>query len=101
MSRFVRNPAGLRELARSAALAAVQQEVGEQVIARAKADSTSHQFSASLTVLARNAGPDGTIVSVGSKWPFAHLIEWGSVNNPPQAPLRKAASSLHLHFKED
>lgn len=26
--------------------------------------------------------------------PFGHLIEWGSINNAPQAPIRRAAESV-------
>lgn len=32
--------------------------------------------------------------------PFAHLIEWGSANNPAYAPIRKAVRALGLKFKE-
>lgn len=29
---------------------------------------------------------------------FAHLVEWGSVNNPPYAPFRNAIETLGLRF---
>ena len=29
-----------------------------------------------------------------------HLQEWGSVNNPPQAPLRRAVRANGLRFRE-
>lgn len=32
--------------------------------------------------------------------PFAHLVEFGSANNPIYAPLRRAARALGLPFKE-
>lgn len=33
--------------------------------------------------------------------PFAHLVEWGSANNPPYAPLRRAARAAGLRLDED
>lgn len=30
--------------------------------------------------------------------PFGHLVEWGSVNNPPYAPLRRGAIAVGLRF---
>ncbi len=32
---------------------------------------------------------------------FAHLAEYGSVNNPPQANVRRAASAAGLRFEDD
>lgn len=32
--------------------------------------------------------------------PFAHLIEWGSVNNPTYAPMRTAITGLGFKFRE-
>lgn len=37
---------------------------------------------------------------VGNEDPFFHLIEWGSVNNPVYAPLRRAARALGLRFED-
>lgn len=31
---------------------------------------------------------------------FAHLVEWGSANNRPYAPMRRAARALGLRFVE-
>jgi hypothetical protein len=33
--------------------------------------------------------------------PGGHLDEWGSVNNPAYAPLRRAVSAVGLDFQED
>lgn len=30
-----------------------------------------------------------------------HLIEWGSINNPPYAPLRKAVEAVGARFRDD
>jgi hypothetical protein len=30
-----------------------------------------------------------------------HLMEWGSINNPPHAPLRRGAQAADLRFTEE
>lgn len=40
----------------------------------------------------------GDQVRVGSVDPFWHLIEWGSVNNPAYAPLRRGARAAGLRL---
>lgn len=38
---------------------------------------------------------------LGNTDPFAHLVEWGSVNNRAYAPFRRAARALRLRFQEN
>jgi hypothetical protein len=47
------------------------------------------------------SGETGRNVSaqVGTRWRLAHLIEFGSVNNQPFAPLRRAALKTGLRFQ--
>src|SRR5262245_59522217 len=33
--------------------------------------------------------------------PAGHLIEWGSVNNPPYAPLRRSIEAVGARFIDD
>jgi hypothetical protein len=42
-----------------------------------------------------------TMVRVGNTDPFFHLTEWGSVNNPPYAPLRSGVVNAGLRLDED
>lgn len=42
-----------------------------------------------------------TAVRVGNRDFAAHLIEWGSVNNPPWAPLRRGVRAAGLRLDED
>jgi hypothetical protein len=42
----------------------------------------------------------GDTVTVGSDDPFFHLVEWGSVNNPPYAPIRRAVRAAGLRLEE-
>lgn len=37
----------------------------------------------------------------GSKSPVWHLVEFGSVNNPPYRPFRRAAEALGLRWEDD
>lgn len=43
---------------------------------------------------------DGQTITVGSDNPFFHLFEWGSVNNSPYAPLRRAVRAAGLRLEE-
>jgi hypothetical protein len=37
---------------------------------------------------------------VGTKWRLGHIIEFGSVNNPAYAPVRKSVLALGMRFEE-
>lgn len=43
---------------------------------------------------------DGDDVRAESTDAFAHLIEFGSANNPPYAPLRRAVRAAGLTFRD-
>lgn len=47
---------------------------------------------------ARSIGTDGDRVITHD--PFWHLIEYGSANNPPHAPLRRGVRSVGLRLDE-
>lgn len=47
---------------------------------------------------AESIGSDGN--SVTSSDPFAHLVEFGSANNPPYAPFRRAIRGAGLRLDE-
>jgi len=42
-----------------------------------------------------------TMARVINTDPFFHLVEWGSVNNPPYAPLRRGVTAAGLRLDED
>lgn len=94
---YTPNPDGLRALA--VELTPAQQKIADQVVDAANANNPTRDFQ--FTLLRTSQDSDGVIVTVGTTWPFAHLIEWGSVNNPPYAPLRKAVTGLGLRFVEE
>lgn len=43
--------------------------------------------------------PTGIAATVYSTDPFAHLVEFGSIHNPPYAPLRRAVMRLGLKLR--
>lgn len=94
---YTPNPAGLAALA--VELTPAQQKIADQVAAAANANNPTRDFTFSL--LRTSQDSEGAIVTVGTTWPFAHLIEWGSINNQPYAPLRKAVTGLGLRFVEE
>lgn len=54
----------------------------------------------SMRVRRAQTMPNGDVRATAySVDPFFHLIEWGSINNAPQAPLRKAAESTGLRTR--
>jgi hypothetical protein len=45
-------------------------------------------------------GPDGLEAAAGNDSPVWHLPEYGTVNYPARAPIRKAAREVLAEFKE-
>lgn len=93
---FKWNESEHKRVARHQSVVKSQKALADAIIAATMRQSRSRRFNKGLKVLRQ----DEQGLSVGTEWPFAHLVEWGSVNNPPQAPLRRAISSLHITFKE-
>ena len=90
---FRRNPRFIEELK---AEPGVRDELRSKAsgVAGAAAGITPHA-PGSFTV-----SDDGQTISVGSDDPFMHLVEWGSVNNSPYAPLRRAVRAEGLRLEE-
>lgn len=65
---------------------------------RRQLESTAEKIARDTTALARDrlykahAAISRGQVRVLTKYPFAHLDEFGSVNNPPTGAMRRAAS---------
>lgn len=94
----VLNRTGIAEVERSAAVRRFEKQVAKAVKAEvqriAPAGGPARGYRESITV------DQHAETKVGSTDPFAHLIEYGSVNNPPYAPLRRAVRNLGLKVKE-
>lgn len=98
--RFRRNPAFDAELKREPGIKiATRRAAGDvkdnaEQIARTFED-TGH-YADSFVI---EETPDGH--AVGNIDIAGHLQEWGSANNPPRAPLRRAARAAGLDLKEN
>lgn len=72
---------------------------------REVSDEIAGNAEGNLTFPGRRSGP--VVVNdtdkgctVGLTGPFGHLDEWGSINNGPNAPLRRAVEASGLEFHE-
>lgn len=101
--KFKLNPAGVSDFVETSQAKAVLRDVGDQyareVESQAQRFANTGRFAGSIEVLPPERTPDGVKVTVTSTDPDAHLVEWGSKNNPAYAPFRKAASALGLRLK--
>lgn len=102
MSRFVPNPGLTAALERSAEYRAAMRAQAELV--KRNADQTGDQIG--LPWLPRDGEPetfvvaqDGTETAVVNTDHGGHWAEWGNVNVPPSAPLRRAARAAGLRLK--
>lgn len=96
--KFVADPAGMRHLERSAG---VRREIGRAAsrVARSAVGAAPRgatgDYAQSVHVL-EIAGR--TYVRTND---FAgHMVEWGSVNNPPYAPIRRGVKAAGLRLEE-
>lgn len=100
-TRFVPNPAGLRELNRSremqAAMAREAEEVADAARALAPQDEGDYVASIGVEVTADAQGVKAQAVATDWK---AGFIEFGTVDTPTFAPLRRGAEQAG-HRVED
>lgn len=99
--KFALNKAGVGEVVRSprvlAHLAGQAAVVAGSV--SAAAPHGSGHFARSITVTAVQPSLEGAKVTVYSTDIAAHIVEYGSINNPAYSPFRRAAASLGLKLK--
>lgn len=95
MARFEYKPDAARELKRSVQMLVLEQQIGRRVADLAKRHIRMAEYRRTLAVKGRVE--DGEqVVRVGTDWSFAHLDEFGSVNNTPSRGLTKAAEQFGL-----
>lgn len=96
--RFVPNPAGIPEVEAGIAFEALLKEKAEDVKREAEAAAPDHTGYYKRRFRLGKVGK-GYRVGNLDHW-AAHLIEAGSVNNQPYAPLRRGAQAAGLHLRE-
>lgn len=103
--RFNLNESGVEHVVKSARAAAALAELADrtkgEVESQAQRFRRTGRFARSIETTGVERTLRGLRTSVHSTDPDAHIVEWGSKNNPPYAPLRKAASSLGLRLRGD
>lgn len=98
--RFTPNARGIEDVIESAGtkrvLKDVAGEVRDEVESQAERFANTRHFASSIEVTDVVPQHDGIAIAVHSTDHAAHIIEYGSKNNPAYAPFRKAASALGL-----
>lgn len=98
-SRFKLNRAGLNELANRTETGRAMEQVAEVIVDKARSNSRMRGAYYRRWAVLDRAQVDGTAgARAGTKFPFAHLEEWGSINNSPYAPMRRAVDQLRLRL---
>jgi hypothetical protein len=95
-TRFAPNPLRVAEVEKQGLARALAKEKAQDVKKQAEDIAPVHTGFYEEHFILRSLARG---YRVGNTDPFAHLVEWGSVNNEPYAPLRRgvAASGLKLH----
>lgn len=82
----------------------VREAVKDQI--REVAEGIAQEAQANISFPGARSGPVTVEESdrgftVAMQGPFAHIEEWGSINNGPQAPMRRAAYASGHEFNEE
>lgn len=95
MSIFTPNPKFIDELVADPATHAVMEGFANTALAFATAESPTKEFSDRLAV-----EDDGDGVALVNDWSLWAIIEYGSVNNPPYAPIRRGIEAAGLQLTD-
>lgn len=94
--KYVPNPKFKRELDREPG---VKRELADRADdAEVVARSIGLSLGGTGAYASSIASPGGRLLTTD---PAGHLIEWGSVNNPPYAPLRRAVQATGAHYVDE
>lgn len=98
--QFTLNKAGVDATIRQGSVVAFLNGVADRVVNGVESNAPKHTgaFAGSITKTAPKPDPKGLRVRVYSTDWAAHLVEYGSANNPAYSPFRRAASSLGLRL---
>jgi hypothetical protein len=99
VSRFKRNPGLVKQLAREPWAREMLRENAEAVEREAKRNSPlGSSFVGYYDRFVTRVHRDSA--TVGNQDFAAHLVEWGSINNPAYAPLRRGVAAAGLEFAD-
>lgn len=94
--KYVPNPAFAAELDRDPG---VRDELGRRARSAASTAKTIGQSLGGTGAYAKTVIADDNRLLTTD--PAGHIVEWGSINNPPYAPLRRAAESVGASYVDD
>lgn len=94
--KYVPNPAFAAELNREQA---VRDELGRRARSAQRAAKTIGESLGGSGAYARSVIADGERLLTTD--PAGHIIEWGSINNPPYAPLRRAVEQIGAVYVDE
>ena len=95
--RFEENPNFAREIERELEFRNGKVRIGEQVVQTAKQLSPVRTGAYRDSLQVKALGPQVWVTATDFK---GHWIEWGSINNPAFAPIRKAVIASGLRLRE-
>ena len=96
-SRWVPNRNLERELAASVGVRVELETAADRIVRAAKSAAPTNSGGYRDTI---KTGADGGTVYVYTDDIAGHLIEWGSVNNPPYAPLRRGVRAAGFRYED-
>lgn len=98
--KFTPNHAGIDAVIRGAGVRALLDAAASNVVSAVedRAPRRTGTFAGSITKTHAGLVPRGVGITVYSTDWAAHLVEFGSMNNPAYAPFRRAASALGLRL---
>lgn len=105
-SRVEIDPAALRALAADVGLLGPELSLAARKIALSAKATTppggprTKRYDADMTMTPPRVIDQRATVYVGTRWPLAHLWEFGSLNTPALRPLTRAARDSGLRFEE-
>lgn len=94
--KYVPNPAFEAELKREQG---VRDELGRRARSAQRAAQTIGLSLGGTGAYARSVFADDNRLLTTD--PAGHIIEWGSINNPPYAPLRRAVETVGASFVDE
>lgn len=95
-------PGASRELGFMPGMRAFTSDVAVKYAALVRSGTPRNTGRSQRAIHTKVAGADRRSVytQVTGSWSFWHFIEFGTADNPPSAPFRKAAAQLGLRFED-
>jgi hypothetical protein len=69
-------------------------------LARSLTPSTTGRVRRAIRVMVPGQDRRGVFTGVRASWSFWHFVEFGTINNRPAAPFRRAADQLGIRFTD-